>query len=71
MYYSLERFEEQLAVLCDDEGKTVTVDRSLLPSTARAGDVFSCNDNRFCLEKEQTIARRERIKRLEQMLRNR
>ena len=69
--YSLERFEEELAVLCDDDGHTVAVDKSLLPANARAGDVFSYLDGGYRYEEEETAARRARIKRLEQLLKNR
>ena len=71
MYYSLERFEEQQAVLCDDDGKTVCVDKAILPATARAGDIYSCRDGVYRHEAEETAARRNRIQRLEQLLKNR
>ena len=71
MLYSLERFEEHLAVLSDDNGKTVAIERQLLASTAKVGDVFSCADGVYRYEETQTVERRERIKRLEQLLKNR
>ena len=69
--YSLERFEEHLAVLCDDDGKTVCVDKSLLPATAKAGDIYSYRDGMYRYEEAETASRRARIQRLEQLLRNR
>ena len=69
--YSLERFEEQLAVLCDDDGRTVAVDKTVLPADARAGDIFSYCDGGYRYEEAETAARRTRIQRLEQLLKNR
>ena len=37
MYYSLDRFEEELAVLEDDDEHTLTIPRILLPEGARPG----------------------------------
>ena len=70
MYYSLERFEENLAVLCGDDDKTVAVDRTLLPQDAKAGELFYVENGCYCRDADETANRRARIQRLEQMLRN-
>ncbi len=70
VYYSLERFEDQLAVLRDDNGKPAIVDRSLLPPEARAGDLFRFYDGQYRYDADETNIRRERIYRLEQLLRS-
>lgn len=70
MYFSLEHWEENKAVLCDDDGKTIAVDRSLLPEDAKAGELFYMENGNYCRDEDETAKRRERIWRLEQMLRN-
>lgn len=71
MWYSLERFEDQFAVLRDDAEKTTVVDRSLLPSEAKAGDLLRFCDGAYRYDADETAARKERIHRLEQLLRGR
>ena len=68
--YSLERFEDDLAVLCDDDRVVTAVDRTLLPETAKLGDVFYCENGRYYPDKEETAKRRSRIWQMEQLLRN-
>ncbi len=70
MYLSLERFEEELAVLCDDNGKTVVVDRAVLPVEVTVGDIVFVKNERYCLDREETAKRRSRIWQMEQLLRN-
>lgn len=47
MYYSLDRFEEELAVLEDDDEHTLTIPRILLPEGARPGDVLIRDGDRY------------------------
>lgn len=47
MYYSLDRFEEDLAVLEDDDEQTLTVPRAQLPAAARPGDVLAKEGDRY------------------------
>lgn len=70
MLYSLERFEEQLAVLRDENGNAAIVDRALLPPQARAGDVFRHGDGEYRYDADATVAQKERIHRLESLLRS-
>ncbi len=56
--FSIDRFEGELAVLIDDEGRTVTISRVALPSGAAEGDVLSRGSGGFCLEKEETARRK-------------
>ena len=69
MFFSLERFEDTLAVLQDDEENTVIVDKALLPPEAVAGQIFRFCDGRYDYEEAETAKRRDRIRRLEQLLR--
>ncbi|MBQ3259348.1 MAG: DUF3006 domain-containing protein [Clostridia bacterium] len=70
MYLSLERFEEELAVLCDDSGKTVVVDRAVVPVQAEAGDILYLENGIYRLDEDETAKRRNRIWQMEQLLRN-
>ena len=69
MYFSLERFEDTFAVLQNDKEETVIVDKALLPPQARAGEVFRFCEGRYQYDDAETAARKERIHRLERLLR--
>lgn len=69
MYYSIDRFEEEWAVLQDDDGRSVTVERSRLPAQARQGDLLVEKEGAYFVDEKETAARRERIRRIEQKLR--
>ena len=66
---AIDRFEEQWAILEDDEGRLTRVERSRLPDGARQGDVLSAEGDAYTVDAEETAARRARIRRLEQTLR--
>ena len=65
MYYSLDRFEEELAVLEDDDEHTLTIPRILLPEGARPGDVLIRDGDRYSPAPDETARRREQIRRLQ------
>lgn len=69
MWYALDRFEEEWAVLVDDEENSVTVERERLPTAARPGDLFRLEDGCYRWDEEETRARRQKITALEQKLR--
>lgn len=69
MYYSIDRFEEEIAVLQDDEGRSVDVPRALLPDGARRGEVLSFDGTAYRPAPDETERRRERIRRLQDTLR--
>lgn len=71
MYYSLDRFEEELAVLEDDGKQTLAVPRALLPDGARPGDVLVRDGERYCPAPDETARRRDDIRRLQDKLRRR
>lgn len=54
MYYSLDRFEEELAVLEDDDEHTLTIPRILLPEGARPGDVLIRDGDRYSPAPDET-----------------
>lgn len=69
MRYAVDRFEEEWAVLQDDEGRCRNVERRLLPQGVRQGDVLRETEEGFLPDPEETARRRERARRLEQRLR--
>ncbi len=71
IYYSLEHFEKDLAVLQDDAEQQITVDRSLLPEKATTGDIFVLENGVYRYAHNETQKRREKILSLEQLLRDR
>ena len=71
IYYSLEHFEKDTAVLQDESEQMVTVDRSLLPSEATTGDIFVLENGVYRYEHDETQRRKARILSLEQLLRDR
>ena len=68
-YYAIDRFEEDVAVLVDDDEHTFTTARSGLPAGVREGDVLCREGEAYRLDEAETTARRERIRRLEEKLR--
>ncbi len=70
MWYSLERFEDQLAILRDDEGTAVVVDKNVLSSQAKAGDMFRLHNGQYDYDANETTVKKEKIRRLEQLLRS-
>lgn len=69
MRYAVDRFEEEWAVLQDDEGRCRNVERRRLPAGVRQGDVLRETEEGFLPDPEETAHRRERARRLEQRLR--
>lgn len=69
MRYAIDRFEQSKAVLVDDNGKLVVVDKALLPCDAVQGDVLSFCEERYEHDRGETAARRDRIFKAEQLLR--
>ena len=69
MYYSLDRFEEDLVVLEDDDEQTLTVPRAQLPAAARPGDVLAKEGDRYVPAPDETARRRDEIRRLQEKLR--
>ncbi len=69
MWYAIDRFEGEQAILQDDNGICLVVDKVLLPSDAVQGDILTQCDGRYRHDREETSARRDKIYRLEQLLR--
>lgn len=71
MTYSIDRFEDDLAVLCDEEENTRTVPRAALPDGVEPGDMLSETADGFVCDEAATAARREQVRRLQERLRRR
>lgn len=69
MYYAIDRFEGDFAVLEDDDGNTMPVRRAALPADVRQGDVLVLRQGQYAAAPEETRRRREAARRLEDRLR--
>ncbi len=69
--YAIDRFEGEHVVLQDDSGTSLVVDKALLPPDVVQGDVLKLCNGYYQHDREETTERRDRIHRLEQLLRSR
>lgn len=60
--FTVDRIEEEKAVLECENGSTVSMDLKSLPKNIKEGDVIEFNDNSCFLNEEEAEKRRERIK---------
>lgn len=67
-YYAVDRVEGAVAVLQDDEGVCIDVPLTDLPCPLSQGDVLTKQGDSFVQDEEEKQRRRERIYKLEQML---
>lgn len=68
MYYSIDRFEEKLAILIDDNGNTKDVPRRDLPTHARQGDILILKNGCWVVDECETTRRRDYVLDLQQRL---
>mgnify|MGYP000852246825 CR=1 FL=1 len=68
MLYSLDRFEDDWAVLVDETGESRDVRRALLPPDAAPGDMFRERAGVFVADADAAAARRAEIQRLQEKL---
>lgn len=66
--YTLDRFDEDKAVLEDENGDFKTVLLSLIPNGAKEGDALSFENGEFSILPDETKKRREHIKNLRKLL---
>jgi hypothetical protein len=57
IYYTIDRFEGNYAVLESDERKIYNVPKSKLPRKAKEGDVFYKKGNSYIFDKKETNKR--------------
>ena len=62
--YTVDRIEEDKAVLECENGDFVTLEVKSLPKNIKEGDVLCFEENSFFLDKEETEKRRQKIKSL-------
>lgn len=61
--YSIDRFEGHIAIIEDDDGKFIEVDRSLLPANVKEGSMLRKQpDGTFLLDEEATAERKRKLK---------
>lgn len=61
MIYTVDRFEENLAVLEDSNMNTITVKRDILPKEAKEGSVLRFENNSYVLDTTRTQERKDSI----------
>lgn len=60
-HFSVDRFEEDYAVLVDDDGNTADVSKSVLPEKTREGSVLKYEDGKYVLDPKEEDDRRKHI----------
>ncbi len=61
--FSVDRLEEDMAILENREnGNTMNVARSKLPSDIKEGDILKCINGKYTLDRERTLEETNRIK---------
>ena len=68
--YIIDRFEENFVVVEDyNTGKIENIERTNFPKEAKDGDIITVSeDNIITIDKEETKRRREKLKKLKDML---
>ena len=62
--FTLDRIEEDKAVLECENGECITLEVKSLPKNLKEGDVLCFEENSYFLDKEETEKRRQKIKSL-------
>lgn len=62
--FTVDRIEEDKAVLECENGECVTLEVKSLPKNINEGDVLCFEENSYFLDKEETEKRRQKIKNL-------
>lgn len=70
MFYSIDRFEENTAVLLNDNGVPIDVERTVLPADVAQGDIVVLKDGKWVKDLDETAKRRDYILKLQQKLIN-
>ncbi len=62
MFYSIDRFEENFAVLISDEdGSGLCVDREIIPEGAKEGAVLKFENGEYIFDPDETARRRKAL----------
>lgn len=60
--FTVDKIEEEKAVLECENGKFVTLELKSLPKNIKEGDVLEFADNSYFLDEKETEIRREKIR---------
>ena len=61
MFYTIDRFEGDYAVLEDDDENRVNVKKALLPEMAKESDVLDFDGEAYTVNTEETEKRRQSV----------
>ena len=61
MFYTIDRFEGDYAVLEDDDENCVNVKKALLPEMAKESDVLDFDGEAYTVNAEETEKRRQSV----------
>lgn len=64
MKFIIDRFENEFAFLEDEQKEMIQIKSIDLPKGVRQGDVIILQHNIYTVDKEETIKRRESIKKM-------
>ncbi|MED1440077.1 DUF3006 domain-containing protein [Aeribacillus composti] len=64
MKFIIDRFENDIAVCENENGKIIEILKSQLPKNAETGDVIIQKNNRYYVDKQETSKRRQEIEEL-------
>ena len=67
-FFSVDRFEEDYAVLIDENGSPLNVKKNVLPAEVREGSVLTVADGKYMLAPDEEKKRRKRIVSLQNKL---
>lgn len=61
MFYTIDRFEGDYAVLEDDDENRVNVKKALLPEMAKESDILDFDGEAYTVNAEETEKRRQSV----------
>ncbi|MFA5523435.1 MAG: DUF3006 domain-containing protein [Tissierellales bacterium] len=64
MRLTVDRFEGEFVICEKEDGTMVDINRDLLPDEVKEGDVLLIDGDVITVDKESTLERKERIKKL-------
>lgn len=64
MKYIIDRFEETKAILEEDEGKFIEIEKFFLPKEAKEGDCVEFKNNEYTINKKETEKLKQEISNL-------
>ncbi|MGM9978636.1 MAG: DUF3006 domain-containing protein [Clostridium sp.] len=64
MFYIVDRIEEDIIVLQDENGYIINLNKNSIDEKVKEGDCLRKENNRFCLDMEETKKRKIKINKL-------